>query len=61
MPTICIQCSMRALLADEPPPMFDEEPEEHQARMHPDLVATKAERQQLEAELAEKLKHRHSH
>ena len=35
MPTICTQCGLRALLAGEPAPTFDESPEAHQARVHP--------------------------
>ena len=53
MPT---ECSMRALLAHEPPPVFDEEPEAHAARMHPDPVATVNERRELEAKLAAQLR-----
>jgi hypothetical protein len=56
MPTVCIQCSMRAMLNDEPPPTFDETAEEHQRRVHPDLVATQRERIELERQLAEKFK-----
>jgi hypothetical protein len=56
MPTVCIQCSMRALLNDEPPPWFDETPEQHQRRVHPDLAATQIERRELEKRLAEKLR-----
>ena len=35
MPTICTQCGLRALLAGEPAPTFDESSEAHQARVHP--------------------------
>ena len=56
MPTMCIQCSMRAMLNDEPSPTFDETPEQHQRRVHPDLAATQIERRELERKLAEKLK-----
>lgn len=52
MPTVCIQCAMRALLAGEPPPAFEETPEAHLARVHPDLDATRRERRTLEAALA---------
>ena len=47
MPIVCIQCSMRALLNDEPPPAFDETMEEHIRKFHPDPVATKIERCKL--------------
>jgi hypothetical protein len=49
--TVCIQCAMRALLLGEPSPVFNETPEAHQQRAHPDLAATLRERQMLEAEL----------
>ena len=54
MPTMCIQCAMRAMLNDEPSPTFDETPEQHQRRVHPDLTATQIERRELERQLAEK-------
>ena len=53
---LCIQCAMRALLKGEPTPMFDETPEEHQRRVHPDPFATRLERLELERQLTEKLK-----
>ena len=34
MPTICIQCGLRALLAGEPAPGFDESSAAHEARVH---------------------------
>jgi len=55
MPTLCIQCALRAMLAGAPAPSFDESPEAHQARAHPDLAATQRERAQLEAALSAKL------
>ena len=54
MTTVCIQCSMRALVNDEPLPEFDETLEEHRRRVHPDPAATKKERQELERKLAAK-------
>jgi hypothetical protein len=51
MPTMCIQCSMKAILAGEPAPVFEEEPAAHQRRLHPDLEATRAERRELERQL----------
>jgi hypothetical protein len=50
--TVCIQCAMRAMVAGQPPPTFDETPEAHAARVHPDPRETQRERQQLEAQLA---------
>lgn len=49
--TICIQCAMRAMVAGDPAPSFEETPEAHLARVHPDPSATYRERQMLEAEL----------
>lgn len=53
-PTICLQCAMKALLADELPPLFAEEPEEHMRLKHPDPIATARERVDLERRLKEK-------
>ena len=55
MPTMCIQCAMRALLKDQPSPVFNEEPAEHRRLFHPDQAATQRERRELELLLAEKL------
>ena len=43
----CIHCSMKALLDGKPSPVFDETPEEHMARAHPDMEATIRERAEL--------------
>ncbi len=56
MPTMCIQCAMRAMVKGEPAPVFDEEPEEHQRMHHPDLATTQAERRVLEVEMAQQLR-----
>lgn len=53
---ICIQCSMRALLKDEAPPSFDETPEEHMKKHHPDMAFNQKERKELERLLSEKFK-----
>jgi hypothetical protein len=53
--TMCIQCAMRAMLNDEQPPLFDETPEDHRSRVHPDPAETTRERLVLEEQLAEKL------
>jgi hypothetical protein len=53
---ICIQCSMKAMLNNEAPPSFDETPEEHVKRCHPDLEAARKERQELMLKLDAKLK-----
>lgn len=52
MPTMCIQCAMRAMVEGKEPPVFDEEPAEHAARVHPDPIETLRERRELEAKLA---------
>lgn len=51
MPTLCVQCAMRALVDGKPVPTFEETPEEHQRRCHPDLRATQKERIELEKRL----------
>lgn len=51
MATICIQCSLRALLAGEQCPVFNESPEAHQRLCHPDLTETARERRDLERQL----------
>jgi len=48
---ICIQCAMKALLAGETPPTFDETELEHMLKHHPDPAFTKAERLELEKKL----------
>lgn len=53
--TLCIQCSMKAMLAGEPTPSFDETPEEHMRRLHPDPEAVARERKELDQLLAQKL------
>lgn len=55
MPTVCISCAIRALLHDEPSPVFDETPEAHQRRVHPNLQETLRERRDLERALQAKL------
>jgi hypothetical protein len=46
-----MQCSMRALVKGEKPETFDEEPDEHMKRCHPDPVETQRERQELEKQM----------
>lgn len=53
--TVCIQCSMQAILRDETPPVYAETPEEHARLQHPDPVATRDRRRELERALAEKM------
>ena len=49
---ICLQCSMKAMLAGEKtPPSFDETAEEHMRKYHPDPDRTQAERSVLEKKL----------
>jgi len=51
---VCIQCSLRALLDDKPPPKFGGTMEEHMAKYHPDPVVTKRERVAMEKEYEER-------
>lgn len=53
-PLVCLQCSMKAMLAGEPAPVFDETPEAHMLRCHPDPYQTYRERQMLEQQLYER-------
>ena len=55
MPTVCMHCSIRALLAGEPVPAFEETADAHMARLHADRDATQRERAELEAELRRRL------
>lgn len=55
MPTLCIQCSLKAMLNYEPIPTFEETPEEHQRRVHPDPEATRRERDEMGKELSRRL------
>ena len=48
---LCVQCAMRATLAGEPTPQFDQTIEEHMRQYHPDLNATAVERRELEQKL----------
>jgi hypothetical protein len=52
---VCIQCAMKALLAGETPPTFDETAEEHMRKHHRDPISTKVERIELEKKLASNL------
>lgn len=54
MAIMCVQCMLRALLANEPVPHFESTPEEHMQHYHPDPIATQAERVELERQLAER-------
>jgi hypothetical protein len=51
MPLMCLQCAMRAIVEGKAPETFDESPEAHLARVHPDAVACQAERIELEGEV----------
>lgn len=55
MPTMCIQCAMRAMLDGVASPVFEEEPVDHMLRVHPDRVATQRERDEMERELAARI------
>lgn len=51
MPTVCIQCGLRAMANGERQPIFTEEPDEHLRLHHPDPVATQREREELMKQL----------
>lgn len=51
MALMCLHCAMRAIAAGQAPQTFDESPEAHIARMHPDPAACIAERRQLEEQV----------
>lgn len=51
---VCLHCCMKAMLADEPPPSFDESPEDHMARLHSDPEQCWKERQDFEVLLKER-------
>lgn len=55
MPTLCVQCSLRAFVEGRASVMFDEDPEEHRARFHPDPEETRRERVELERIAAQML------
>lgn len=54
--TICVQCALRAFCEDIPAPIFDETPEEHRAKYHPDPESTRIEREMLERRASVKLR-----
>jgi hypothetical protein len=47
MSLICVQCALKSLLEHQTPTPFDETPEEHLARVHPNPEVTRLEREQL--------------
>jgi hypothetical protein len=55
MPTLCIQCTLRAIVDGTVPPVFDETPQEHAARLHADPDATQRERRDLEQRAAARI------
>jgi hypothetical protein len=48
MPTLCIQCALRAFVEGKPVTVFDETHAEHMTRVHPDPEVTRRERAELE-------------
>ena len=52
--TICAHCALKAALAGKTPEPFQEEPEEHLARVHPDAEATARERDELQRRFEER-------
>lgn len=55
MPTVCIQCNLRALVEGRPPEAFDGTIEQHMRQFHPDPEATRRERAELERKASDKL------
>lgn len=59
--TICIQCALEEFVRSgdakkmKEASCFDEEPEEHRRRVHPDLAATQKRRRELEVMAAQKM------
>lgn len=51
----CVQCALKAMLANEQPTFFNESMEDHVQRVHPNLEATKRERVEMERALAERI------
>lgn len=55
MPTLCIECTLRAIIAGTTPPVFNESPQDHMRRAHPDGGAQGTDRAQLETEAVKAL------
>ncbi len=51
--TICIQCSLKAMLDGKDAPIFNEDIEQHMAKHHPDPDETLRQRVELERRIAE--------
>jgi hypothetical protein len=56
MATMCFQCAMKAIIEHRAVVRYDEEPEEHRKRVHPDQIATDRERKLLEHLLIERIR-----
>jgi hypothetical protein len=50
----CLQCSLKALLDGREAPIFDETPDAHMTRCHPDPEVTSQERHELERRLQQR-------
>jgi hypothetical protein len=48
MATLCVQCALKAMVEKREPELFDEEPDVHMRRVHPNPLDTYRERQMLE-------------
>lgn len=55
MALLCVNCALQAMLENRPPPRFDESPEEHLRRVHPDPHVARQERIDMERELLRRL------
>lgn len=54
-PLVCIQCALKALVEGQPPPRFNETPDAHLARVHPNARLSIEERQELIVRLRRQL------
>jgi hypothetical protein len=55
---VCIECALRAVVEGKDPPRFNESPEEHMRRVHPDGGAQGADRAKLERAAMEAIQRR---
>ena len=53
--TLCMLCSMRAMVEGKKAPTFNEDPVAHVQQWHPNLLAAEEEKRELTARLAEML------
>lgn len=54
--TVCLQCSMRAIVEGKDVPIFNEHPLVHMAQFHADPEQVRREREELSVKLEQMLK-----